>query len=95
MPRVLSQVAMPYQIVDDQNHGHRIRNQPIRSAPILKKTIGISGSFTTSRAQGNDLFIFSTQYAWDYAGGSSAIPATTSDGNEIHVRTRKDPLRSF
>jgi inhibitor of cysteine peptidase len=49
--------------------------------PLLEHTVGISGSFTTSRAQGNDLYIFSTQYAWDYAGGGSAIPAASHDGN--------------
>lgn len=78
---VLSQVAMPYQIWTTRTTV-TIFEIADPSAPILKKTIGISGSFTTSRAQGNDLYIFSTQYAWDYAGGSSAIPATTSDGNE-------------
>jgi inhibitor of cysteine peptidase len=51
------------------------------TAPILKQTTGISGSFTTSRAQGNDLYIFSTQYAWENSGGNSVIPATTNGSN--------------
>ena len=53
------------------------------SVPLLKQTLAISGSFTSSRAHGNDLYIFSTQYAWDYADGGSVIPSVSHDGSAV------------
>ena len=57
--------------------------------PLLEHTNAISGSFTTSRAHGNDLYVFSTQYAWDYTSGGSVIPATSHDGNDTMFEPEK------
>jgi inhibitor of cysteine peptidase len=59
------------------------------SSPVLERTIGISGSFTTGRALGNDLYIFSTQYAWDYASGDVVIPSTSNAGNDSSFAPEK------
>lgn len=47
-------------------------------APVLKQTSGVSGTFTTSRMQGDELYIFTTQYAWGTSAGSGAVPASFS-----------------
>ncbi|MGD0818406.1 MAG: beta-propeller domain-containing protein [Methanomassiliicoccales archaeon] len=58
-------------------------------APLLKQTAGISGTFTTSRMHGYDLYVFSTQYAWDSASGSAAIPSSFEGGNDVQFEPGK------
>jgi uncharacterized secreted protein with C-terminal beta-propeller domain len=53
------------------------------SVPHLMKTTGVSGSFSTSRMHGDDLFVFATQYAWDSSSGGSVIPATMSNNSSV------------
>ena len=51
----------------------------VPSVPHLIKTTGVSGSFSTSRVHGDDLFVFAIQYAWDPSTGGSVVPATMSN----------------
>ena len=55
------------------------------AAPRLVQTVGISGSFTTSRVQGDNLYLFSTQYAWDSSVGGPVVPTMNKGSTDAQL----------
>ncbi len=80
----LSMVAPPYQTFTTRTM-ISVFDVSDPATPLLKQTTGISGAFTTSRAHGNDLFIFATQYAWDYVSGGPVVPTVVKGGSDARL----------